>query len=466
MRFYDTLTREVAEFVPLVPGKVTMYTCGPTVYRYAHIGNLRTFITADLLRRVLEFEGNEVRQVTNITDVGHMTDEVGDEGEDRMLVGAEDEGLTPEEIAHKYTEAYLADTAAVNIQESAVRPKATEHIAEMIELTQRLIDKGHAYEADGMVYFDVDSFPEYGKLSHNTRESLKAGHRSETVIDPRRKNHYDFTLWRAAGSKRLMKWDSPWGPGFPGWHIECSAMSLKHLGERFDIHTGGSDNIFPHHEDEIAQSEGALGHPVVSRWLHGHHLLAEGRKMSKSAQNFYTVRDLTERGVDPLAFRYLCLQSRYRGQMNFTWEALDAAERGLEKLRKQMAEWVSPPITEVSSAGQTLDQRFGDAVGDDLDTPKALVAVSDLVAADIAPGEKFHLLKRWDSVLGLDLDREVAGTSDLPPGAAALIEEREEARRAKDWTKADRLRAELAEMGVTLIDTPTGPHWTIQRERP
>jgi cysteinyl-tRNA synthetase len=466
MRFYDTMTRGVEDFVPLTPGKVLMYSCGPTVYRYAHIGNLRTFITADLLRRALEFEGYDVRQVVNITDVGHMTDEIGDEGEDRMLVGSADEGLTPEEIADKYTRAYIEDTAAVNIQEPAVRPKATEHIAEMIDMTQRLIDKGHAYEVDGMVYFDVDSFPGYGRLSRNTRDSLKAGHRSETVTDPRRKNHYDFTLWRAAGSKRLMKWESPWGPGFPGWHIECSAMSLKHLGDRFDIHTGGSDNIFPHHEDEIAQSEAALGHTVVGRWLHAHHLLAEGRKMSKSAQNYFTVADLRDRGFDPLAFRYLVLQSRYRGQMNFTWDALDSAARGLEKLRKQMAEWAPDADTVdpgLSEGAKALDVRFGDAVGDDLDTPRALVVVSDLVAADLAPAEKFRLLKRWDAVLGLDLDREVAARSDLPEGAEALIEEREQARRAKDWATADRLRNELAAMGITLIDTASGPHWTLDR---
>jgi cysteinyl-tRNA synthetase len=463
MRFYDTMTRTVDEFVPLEPGKVRMYSCGPTVYRYAHIGNLRTFITADLLRRVLEFEGNEVRQVCNITDVGHMTDEVTDEGVDRMLLGSEDEGLTPEEIAEKYTKAYIDDTAAMNIQEPAVRPKATEHIAEMIDMIQTLIEKGHAYEVDGMVYFDVDSFPAYGRLSKNTRDALKAGHRSETVADPRRKNHYDFTLWRAAGDRRLMKWDSPWGPGFPGWHIECSAMSLKHLGERFDIHTGGSDNIFPHHEDEIAQSEGALGHEVVGRWLHGHHLLADGRKMSKSSKNFYTVADLRERGFDPLSFRYLVLQSRYRGQMNFTWEALESAQRGLDKLRRQMAEWASSDgDLGLSEAGKGLDARFGEAVGDDLDTPRALVVVSELVSSDLAPAEKFQLLKRWDLVLGLDLTRELeAGDAVLPDGAAARIEERELARQARDWATADRLRSELAAQGVSVTDTPTGPVWTV-----
>ncbi|MGH2721644.1 MAG: cysteine--tRNA ligase, partial [Actinomycetota bacterium] len=381
----------------------------------------------------------------------------------RMLIGSEDEGLTPEEIAEKYTRAYIEDTAAMNIQEPAVRPKATEHIPEMIAMIEDLIDKGHAYEADGMVYFDVDSFPDYGKLSKNTREALKAGHRAETVVDPRRKHHYDFTLWRAARDKRLMKWDSPWGPGFPGWHIECSAMSLEHLGERFDIHTGGSDNIFPHHEDEIAQSEGALGHRVVGRWLHGHHLLADGRKMSKSAQNFYTVGDLRQRGFDPLAFRYLVLQSRYRGQMNFTWEALESAQRGLDKLRRHMADWAGAGAgPDVSEAGKALDARFGEAVGDDLDTPRALVVVSELVSSDLPPAEKFHLLERWDGVLGLDLTRDVeAPKAELPEGAAALIEQRERARQAKDWATADRMRQELAALGVSVTDTPAGPEWSI-----
>jgi cysteinyl-tRNA synthetase len=333
----------------------------------------------------------------------------------------------------------------------------------MIDMIATLIAKGHAYEVDGMVYFDVDSFPDYGKLSKNTRDALKAGHRSETIVDPRRKNHYDFTLWRAAGDRRLMKWDSPWGPGFPGWHIECSAMSLKHLGERFDIHTGGSDNIFPHHEDEIAQSEGALGHRVVERWLHGHHLLAEGRKMSKSAKNYYTVGDLRERGFDPLAFRYLVLQSRYRGQMNFTWEALESAQRGLDKLRRHMDDWAAAGRSpDVSEAGKALDARFGEAVGDDLDTPKALVVVSELVSSHLPPAEKFHLLDRWDGVLGLDLTRDVeTGEAELPEGAAALIEQREQARRAKDWATADRLRQELAALGVSVTDTPSGPAWTI-----
>jgi cysteinyl-tRNA synthetase len=428
------------------------------------VGNLRTFLLSDVLRRALELEGLDVNLVINITDVGHMTDEVSDAGRDRMDLSVQDEGLPPDAIAEKYTQAFFEDIDAIGIRRASSYPKATDHIPEMLELTTTLIEKGHAYVVGGSVYYDVHSFPGYGKLSGNTIENLRAGHR-QIEHDPNKRHPEDFALWKEAGGNRLMKWESPWGTGFPGWHIECSAMSMKHLGERFDIHTGGADNIFPHHEDEIAQSEGALGHEVVSRWLHGHHLLADGRKMSKSAKNFYTVADLRKRGFDPLSFRYLVLQSRYRGQMNFTWDALDGAERGLEKLRKQMAEWASGPVEALSETGRALDERFGEAVADDLDTPKALVVVSELVSADIPPAEKFHLLKRWDTVLGLDLDREVADRSDLPEGAADLIEQRQRCREAKDWATADRLRRELAAMGVTVIDTPTGTSWTIQRDR-
>jgi cysteinyl-tRNA synthetase len=460
MRFYETMARSVRDFTPLQPGRVTMYTCGPTVYRYAHIGNLRTFITADLLRRALEFEGYEVRQVMNITDVGHMTDDTREAGQDKMLLAADDEGLAPLEIAEKYTKAFLSHTGAVNIKPASLYPRATDHIPDMLTMCETLIGRGHAYEVEGSVYFDVDSFPGYGGLSHNTRDKLQAGHRIEEV-DTAKRHHYDFTLWRAAGPRRLMKWPSPWGEGYPGWHIECSAMSIRHLGEQFDVHTGGSDLIFPHHEDEIAQSEGTTGHKVVQSWLHGHHLLAEGRKMAKSAGNYYILDDLAARGIDPLAFRYLVLQVRYRAQTNFTWEALEAAGRGMAKLRKQMAEWASGPVAGLSAEAAKLDTRFAAAVSDDLDTPEALVAVSDLAAAPMTPAEKFHLLKKWDAVLGLDLDADVASTSDLPPGAAEKIQAREKARASKDWPAADRLRDELAEQGVDLIDTPEGSRWTV-----
>ncbi|MGH2813361.1 MAG: CysS/YqeB C-terminal domain-containing protein, partial [Actinomycetota bacterium] len=345
---------------------------------------------------------------------------------------------------------------------AALYPKATDHIPQMFEIISKLISKGHAYVVGGTVYFDVDSFPGYGKLSRNTLDRLEAGHRLEET-DPRKRRHYDFTLWREAGPRRRLKWESPWGEGYPGWHIECSAMSIAYLGETFDLHTGGSDNIFPHHEDEIAQSEGAVGHPVVRHWNHGHHLLAEGRKMAKSAGNYYTVDDLIGRGYDPLAFRLLVMQARYRAQSNFTWEALDAAQRGLERLRRQTAEWASEVPETPSDAGKRLDQEFAEAVADDLDLPAALRVVSKVPSAEVAPGEKSALVRRWDEVLGLDLHREVVSRSELPEGAAEKIAARERARARGDFEAADRLRDELAESGVDLIDTPSGTRWVPRR---
>lgn len=462
MRFYDTLQRQIVDFKNIEPGRVGMYTCGPTVYRPVHIGNLRTYITADLLRRAIESEGNDVRQITNITDVGHMTDEVGDAGEDRMMIAADDEGLSPAEIADNYTELFHKNLAALNIQPSAVYPKATDHINEMIGIIEKLIEQGHAYVDRGNVYFDVETFPSYGRLSNNTLESLRAGHRLEG-LDPAKKNHYDFTLWRFAGERRLMKWPSPWGDGYPGWHIECSAMSMKYLGERFDLHTGGSDNIFPHHEDEIAQSEGAVGHPVVGHWLHGHHLLAEGRRMAKSAKNFYTIEDLVERGCDPIAFRFLVMQTRYRSQTNFTWDALESAQTGLERLRKQFAEWFPNGRAERTEKADQLDSRFNEAVTNDLDFPSALAVMSEVASHSISASEKVALLTKWDRILALDIDRAVVEMSELPPGAAEKIVQREKARDAKDWATADRMRKELERDGVEVIDTANGTRWTVKR---
>ena len=310
MRLYNTLTRTVDEVEPVEPGHLRLYTCGPTVYRYAHIGNLRTFLLSDLVRRVAEFEGYRVTQVINITDVGHMTDETSRDAVDKMLLAVEDEGLSAEAIAAKYTEAFLEDTAQIGIRRPHVLPRATAHIPEMLELTETLVKNGRAYEVGGNVYFDVRSFPEYGKLSGNTLEQLRAGHRQELEIDPSKKHHADFALWKHAGDGRVMKWDSPWGEGFPGWHVECSAMSMKYLGERFDVHTGGADLIFPHHEDEIAQSEGAVGHQVISIWVHGGHLRLREQKMAKSSGNIIRIGNLAALGFDPLSFRYLTFQTR------------------------------------------------------------------------------------------------------------------------------------------------------------
>ena len=354
MRLYNTLTRRIDEVVPIEEGHVTMYTCGPTVYRYAHLGNLRSQMLADLIRRALMFEGFRVTQIMNITDVGHMTDEASPEAVDKMLLAVEDEGLSPLEIAEKYTAAVFEEAEAVGIAPADRYPKATDHIQEMIDLTQVLIERGHAYVVDsGSVYFDVTSFPGYGKLSGNTLDKLREGHR-DLETDPAKRNVADFALWKAAGAGRLMKWDSPWGEGFPGWHIECSAMSMKYLGDRFDIHTGGNDLRFPHHEDEIAQSEGAVGHEVVSIWVHGGHLRQSGQKISKSTGNTVRVPDLIERGFDPLAFRWLAFQTQYRSEMDFSWDAMEVADQRVRHLRRRYAAW-GEPATELGEAAKGFD---------------------------------------------------------------------------------------------------------------
>jgi cysteinyl-tRNA synthetase len=456
MRLYNTLTRTVEEIRPINDDLVTMYTCGPTVYRHAHLGNLRTFMLADLIRRALEFEGYRVTQIMNITDVGHMTDESSPEAIDKMLVAMEDEGLTPEEIAQKYTEAVFEDAAALGIRPADRYPKATEHIPEMLALTQRLIDHGHAYVTDpGSVYFDVTSFEGYGKLSGNTLDNLREGHR-DLESDPRKRHAADFALWKAAGPGRLMKWDSPWGEGFPGWHVECSAMSMKYLGDRFDIHTGGTDLRFPHHEDEIAQSEGAVGHQVVNIWVHGGHLRLAGQKIAKSTGNVVRVEELLERGIDPLSFRWLTFQTRYRSEMDFAWKAMEDADRRVKQLRRHMAEW-APAAAELGEAARAFDARFRDAVAADLDLPSAVVTVIDLDGStEVPPGEKFALLTSWDDVLGLDLGREARSTWEPDETMTAKVAERDAARGAKDYVTSDRIREELEAMGLEVKDTPDG----------
>src|SRR3989440_3232317 len=374
MRLYDSLTRQVHEVKPVDGRTVKMYSCGPTVYRYIHIGNMRSFMLGDLIRRGLRFEGQDVKWVMNVTDVGHMTDDVSDTGRDKMELAESDEGLPGLEFAERYTQAFLEDSDLVGIERADVYPRATDHIPEMIAIIEKLLANGHAYEVDGTVYYDVTTFPSYGKLSGNTLGALRAGHRQELEVDPNKRHPEDFALWKKAGPNRALKWPSPWGDGFPGWHIECSAMSVKHLGERFDIHTGGNDNKFPHHEDEIAQSEGAFGHPVVSIWVHGGFLQMAGQKMAKSAKNIYRVTNLAENGIDPLAYRLLCLGTRYRSEMDFSWEALQGAQSRLTHLRQRMAGWAGADRPdELSEHGREFDRRFRDAVANDLDMPQALV---------------------------------------------------------------------------------------------
>jgi cysteinyl-tRNA synthetase len=463
VRLYNTFTHSKEELRPLRDGVVSIYSCGPTVYRYVHVGNLRTFMLPDLLRRSLEYLGYQTEQVMNITDVGHLTDDTFDRGEDKMLVSARLENRSPEEIAAHYTSAFMDDAAKLNIRRADHYPHATRYIPQMIELIQRLIASGHAYEVGGTVYYDIASFPAYGKLSRNTTDKLLAGARGE--VDPRKRHPGDFTLWKAAGEHRLQVWPSPWGPGFPGWHIECSAMSMSLLGDRFDIHTGGADNVFPHHEAEIAQSEGTTGHRVVSVWMHGGLLLLGGSRMAKSAGNFFRVSELEDQGFDPLAFRYLALQARYRTKLDFSTDGLAGADRALRQLRERVAEWSTAPGSGDEGAEVArYEARFRGALADDLDMPSAMALVAELIHSGVPAGDKATLLRSWDRVLGLDLDRAPSDTL-LPEGAPALLEAREKSRAAKDFVTSDRLRDELAAMGVAVTDTADGQRWRTARPR-
>jgi len=449
VRLYNTFTRKKDELRPLEEGVVRIYSCGPTVYRYVHIGNLRTFMLPDLLRRSLEYLGYRTQQVMNITDVGHLTDDTFDRGEDKMLVAARLEDKSPEEIAAYYTTAFMDDVRKLNIRPADTYPRATQYIRQMIELITILVEKQHAYEVGGTVYFDIGSFPAYGRLSRNSTAKLMAGARGEP--DPRKRHPGDFTLWKAAGEHRLQVWPSPWGPGYPGWHIECSAMSMSLLGERFDVHTGGADNVFPHHEAEIAQSESATGHRVVGAWMHGGLLMLSGARMAKSAGNFLRVTEIEEQRLDPLAFRYLALQAKYRAPLNFSVDGLTGADRALRNLRERIAEWSQDHEGEVDPVREEWDSRFSAAVADDLDLPRAMALVAELVRSDVARSTKSGLLTDWDRVLGLDLAR-TDSERVLPAGAEKLIAEREKARAAKDFVRSDQLREELKALGVEVFD--------------
>ena len=465
VHLYNTLSRRAETLEPVTPGRITIYTCGSTVYRYAHIGNLRTYLFGDLLRRTLEYLGYEVFYVKNITDVGHMRHDETDTGEDRMLIAALEEGKSPTEIAEFYTAAWLEDEALINIRPPDVLPKATDHIGEMLRLTQELLESGHAYEVDGTVYFDVSSFAGYGKLSGQRVAGTQAGFRVQVESDKR--NPADFALWKKADEGRLMKWPSPWGEGFPGWHIECSAMSMQYLGERFDIHTGGIDLKFPHHEDEIAQSEAVTGHQVVKVWMHGEFLTLDDAKMAKSAGNIIRVSELPLKGFGPLDFRYLALTAHYRSKLDFTERAMQAAAAGLRRLRRAAAE---AKTDEAASAVDLSAEpmagyraRFVEAISDDLAMPAA-VAIAHAVggARDLTHGQRRALLLDFDRVLGLDLEVEPDQAVDLPAGATELLERRARARQARDFATSDALRDELAAMGVEVRDTPEGQVTTVR----
>ena len=456
LRLYNTLTKRLEQVHPIEPGAVKMYTCGPTVYRDAHIGNLRSYLMADWIRRALETQGLTVTQVKNITDVGHMRQEMLERGEDKVIAAAIAEGKAPAEIAQFYTERFLRDERHLNIVPAYCFPKATDHIQEMLDIVEPLVENGYAYEVQGNVYFEVSAFPEYGKLSGNIHEAeLLEAVRVET--DPLKRDPRDFTLWKRAEPGRELKWPSPWGDGFPGWHIECSAMSIKYLGRRFDIHTGGVDNIFPHHEGEIAQSEGFTGEPVVNLWIHGQHLLADGVKMAKSAGNSFTLADIEGQGIDPLALRYLCLTARYRTRLNFTFSSLKAAQRGLLRLRNRVREWIPLPAA-AESDGAVVEEwqnRFLERVNDNLDMPGALALTWGLTRSDMPGPLKLRVLQEFDQVLGLGLG-DAAEADKVPADIQGLVEQRSRLRQQSEYQAADAIRDTLDRAGYVVEDTRAG----------
>ena len=476
--FYNTLTKKKEEFKTVVPGEVRMYDCGPTVYDYDHIGHMWRYTMSDLIRRVLEYNGYKVKQVMNITDVGHMTSDA-DSGEDKMEKGAKREGKTPWELAKFYTDIFMQNRRKLNILEPHVICPATEHIHDMIALIKRLFDRGYAYETEDGVYFDSGKFKEYGRLSGNTMEKLEAGARIE--VNEKKKHPYDFALWVKRVGKHanhVMHWESPWGDGFPGWHIECSAMGMRYLGETFDIHTGGQDNIFPHHENEIAQSEAATGKKFVNYWVHTTFLSVEGEKMSKSLGNLFKIKDIEERGIDPLAFRYLCLTAHYKKPLNFTWESLKAAEQALksilnfmQKMQEVKKEGSKGKTEEVAKLLEDAKRKFLNHINDNLNTSQALAVVHEMMKkvykiemeGELSSEEAslaIDTMQDFDRVLGIMQIKEKK--LPIPRGEIEkLVKEREEARKKKDFKRSDEIRNELKGKGILVEDTDKGQVWKV-----
>ena len=448
MKIYDTKSRELQQ-VGTTQGVMNMYCCGPTVYRDAHVGNLRTFLLSDLIARIAILEGMKVNAVQNITDVGHMSDDFVEH--DKMLQQASLEKVDPFEIARKYEERFHADLARLNIIPANQYPRASESIELMQDLIQKLIDSGFAYVGeDGSVYFEAQKFSSYGAISGNKLDSLKPGHRYEYHNDGAKRFHADWALWKSAGERTEMVWESPWGTGFPGWHIECSAMSLDLLAGHVDVHVGGIDLRFPHHENERAQSNAVIGKEAVDLWVHGEHLLFEGRKMSKSSGNVVLVEDLLSKGIDPLALRLCFLENRYRSQMDLTWNSLQAADETLKRWRTKMSEWGT-------SSEATSDQEIADALSNDIDTPRAILRLREIEKSNLE--DKRGLFLYADQVLGLDLGRPIIAR-ELTPQMQELLDERIKARSEKRWADSDELRVQLENLGLQIKDTAEGQSWS------
>ena len=448
MKIYDTKSRELQQ-VGTTQGVMNMYCCGPTVYRDAHVGNLRTFLLSDLIARIAILEGMKVNAVQNITDVGHMSDDFVEH--DKMLQQATLEKVDPFEIARKYEERFHADLARLNIIPANHYPRASESIELMQDLIQKLIDSGFAYVGeDSSVYFEAQKFSSYGAISGNKLDSLKPGHRYEYHNDGAKRFHADWALWKSAGERTEMVWESPWGTGFPGWHIECSAMSLDLLAGHVDVHVGGIDLRFPHHENERAQSNAVIGKEAVDLWVHGEHLLFEGRKMSKSSGNVVLVEDLLSKGIDPLALRLCFLENRYRSQMDLTWNSLQAADETLKRWRTKMSEWGT-------SSEATSDQEIADALSNDIDTPRAILRLREIEKSNLE--DKRGLFLYADQVLGLDLGRPIIAR-ELTPQMKKLLDERIKARSEKRWADSDELRVQLENLGLQIKDTAEGQSWS------
>ena len=445
IKLYNFLSKKVEEFKPIKSGEVGLYTCGPTVYDYVHIGNWRTFVFEDILKRVLIFNRYNVKHIMNLTDI-----------DDKIIQGSRVQGLGFRELGEKYTKVFMNDLSKLNIIPADVYPKATEYIDKMVDLINRLLEKGVAYKGDDGIYFAVDKFINYGKLSGLEKRNLKKGARvNDDLYD--KENWSDFALWKFAKPGEP-SWDAPFGKGRPGWHIECSAMSMSELGESFDIHTGGVDLLFPHHENEIAQSEAATGKKFVNVWMEGEHLLVDGEKMSKSLNNFYKLSDIVEKGFDSIALRYLFLTAHYRSKLNFTWESLGAAQNALNNLRDDICNWDEPKVGCTEFEGN-----FKDAVERDLDMPKALSVMWEMVKSDYPTSAKHQSVLVMDKVLGLGLDK--IEKAELPDGALEMIKKREELRRGGAFEESDKIRQELLEMGVEVEDTPEGSKWKIAKSK-
>lgn len=453
LKLYNTLSRKIEDFIPLNPPNVGMYTCGPTVYDYTHIGHLRKYIGDDLLRRTLEADGYKVKLVMNITDVGHLVSDE-DSGEDKMEKGARESGRTVWEVAKFYEDYFWNSVSKVNIERPNIVAKATEHIKEQIKLIHKLQKNGFVYTTDHAIYFDISKFPSYTKLSGQKLEDKEVGTREDVFVDKQKRNPYDFALWFfTVGHYKdhTMRWPSPFGEGFPGWHIECSAMSMEYLGDSFDIHTGGIDHIPVHHTNEIAQSEAATSKTFVKYWVHHNFLIVDGEKMSKSKKNFYKIDDILGKGFDPLSLRYLFLTAHYRDGLNFTWKSLEAAQNALNRLREEIRLWEKPE----GNVGQYY-QRFIKAANNDLNIPQALAILWELVKSDIPTSQKSKDLLEMDKILGLELEQYLGKKIEVPEEVMKLVHKREQARQKGDFKESDKFRKQIKKLGFEVEDTPEG----------